>query len=62
MTRMAPKVVTYGVTTVIAGQFPLALVLVDRTSLPVLLAALLAAYGVPSLQPYPFEPVSAQSR
>lgn len=42
MTRMAPKVVTYGVTTVIAGQFPLALVLVDRTSLPVLLAALLA--------------------
>ena len=42
MTRMAPKVVTYGVTTVIAGQLPLALVLVDRTSLPVLLAALLA--------------------
>ena len=42
MTRMAPKVVTYGVTTVIAGQFPMALILVDRTSLPVLLAALLA--------------------
>ncbi len=42
MTRMAPKVVTYGVTTVIAGQLPLALILVDRTSLPVLLAALLA--------------------
>ena len=42
MTRMAPQVVTYGVTTVIAGQLPLPLILVDRTSLPVLLAALLA--------------------
>jgi hypothetical protein len=42
MTRLAPKVVTYGVTTVIAGQLPLPLILVDRTSLPVLLAALLA--------------------
>ncbi|WP_328521456.1 SCO7613 C-terminal domain-containing membrane protein [Kribbella sp. NBC_00359] len=42
MTRTAQKVVTYGVTTVIAGQLPLALILVDRTSLPVLLAALLA--------------------
>jgi hypothetical protein len=41
MTRFAPKVVTYGVTTVIAGQFPLPLVLVDRTSLPVILLALL---------------------
>lgn len=42
MTRVAPKVVTYGVTTVIAGQLPLPLILIDRTSLPVLLAALLA--------------------
>ncbi|WP_241995177.1 SCO7613 C-terminal domain-containing membrane protein [Kribbella antiqua] len=42
MTRLAPKVVTYGVTTVIAGQLPLPLVLIDRTSVPVLLLALLA--------------------
>ncbi|MGW1340786.1 SCO7613 C-terminal domain-containing membrane protein [Kribbella sp. NPDC002412] len=42
MTRLAPKVVTFGVTTVIAGQLPLPLVLVDRVSLPWLLAALLA--------------------
>ena len=42
MTRLAPKVVTYGVTTVIAGQLPLPLILIDRTSLPVLLGALLA--------------------
>ena len=42
MTRLAPRVVTYGVTTVIAGQLPLPLILVDRTNLPVLLAALLA--------------------
>jgi hypothetical protein len=42
MTRLAPKVVTYGVTTVIAGQAPLPLVLIDRVSLPWLLAALLA--------------------
>ncbi|MEU4601408.1 hypothetical protein AB0F43_00380 [Kribbella sp. NPDC023972] len=41
MTRLAPKVVTYGVTTVIAGQLPLPLVLIDRVSLPWLLAALL---------------------
>ncbi|MFG1813191.1 SCO7613 C-terminal domain-containing membrane protein [Kribbella sp. NPDC049174] len=41
MTRLAPTVVTYGVTTVIAGQLPLPLVLVDRVSLPWLLAALL---------------------
>jgi hypothetical protein len=40
MTRFAPKVVTYGVTTVIAGQFPLPLILIDRTSLPVILLAL----------------------
>ncbi|WP_165949481.1 SCO7613 C-terminal domain-containing membrane protein [Kribbella turkmenica] len=42
MTRLAPKVVTYGVTAVIAGQLPLPLILVDRVSLPWLLAALLA--------------------
>ncbi|MFI7061083.1 SCO7613 C-terminal domain-containing membrane protein [Kribbella sp. NPDC050124] len=42
MTRPAPKVVTFGVTTVIAGQLPLPLVLADRVSLPWLLAALLA--------------------
>ncbi|MEV5964428.1 hypothetical protein AB0L70_21835 [Kribbella sp. NPDC051952] len=42
MTRLAPRVVTYGVTTVIAGQLPLPLILFDRTSLPVLLAALIA--------------------
>ncbi|MEI8406193.1 MULTISPECIES: SCO7613 C-terminal domain-containing membrane protein [unclassified Kribbella] len=42
MTRLAPTVVTYGVTTVIAGQLPLPLVLIDRVSLPWLLAALLA--------------------
>jgi hypothetical protein len=42
MTRLAPKVVTYGVSTVIAAQLPIPLVLVDRTSLPVLLGALLA--------------------
>ncbi|MEV0287831.1 hypothetical protein AB0H36_27275 [Kribbella sp. NPDC050820] len=42
MTRFAPKVVTFGVTTVIAGQLPLPLVLADRVSLPWLLAALLA--------------------
>ncbi|WP_238174093.1 SCO7613 C-terminal domain-containing membrane protein [Kribbella kalugense] len=42
MTRLAPKVVTYGVTTVIAGQLPLPLILIDRTSLPIILAALLA--------------------
>jgi len=42
MTRLAPKVVTYGVTTVIAGQAPLPLILIDRVSLPWLLAALLA--------------------
>ncbi|GAB2640981.1 hypothetical protein GCM10009743_15070 [Kribbella swartbergensis] len=42
MTRAAPKVVTYGVTTVIAGQLPLPLILIDRVSLPWLLAALLA--------------------
>ncbi|WP_328999148.1 hypothetical protein OHA18_32470 [Kribbella sp. NBC_00709] len=42
MTRLAPKVHTYGVTTVIAAQLPLPLVLHDRTSLPVLLAVLLA--------------------
>jgi hypothetical protein len=41
MTRFAPKVVTYGVTTVIAGQLPLPLILIDRTSLPVNLLALL---------------------
>jgi len=41
MTRLAPKVVTYGVTTVIAGQFPLPLILIDRTNLPVILLALL---------------------
>ncbi|MET9272444.1 hypothetical protein [Kribbella sp. NPDC003557] len=41
MTRLAPKVVTYGVSTVIAAQLPIPLVLVDRTSLPVLLGALL---------------------
>ncbi|MEU4193879.1 DUF2157 domain-containing protein [Kribbella sp. NPDC026611] len=42
MTRLAPKVVTYGVTTVIAAQLPLPLILIHRTSLPVILAALLA--------------------
>ncbi|MGW6196672.1 SCO7613 C-terminal domain-containing membrane protein [Kribbella sp. NPDC055110] len=42
MTRLAPKVVTYGVTTVIAAQIPVPLVLIDRASLPVLLGALLA--------------------
>ncbi|MGW6275874.1 SCO7613 C-terminal domain-containing membrane protein [Kribbella sp. NPDC055071] len=42
MTRLARRVVTYGVTAVIAGQLPLPLILVDRTSLPVLLAAMLA--------------------
>ncbi|WP_433168761.1 SCO7613 C-terminal domain-containing membrane protein [Kribbella sp. CA-247076] len=42
MTRLAPKVVTYGVTTVVAGQLPLPLILIDRVSLPWLLAALLA--------------------
>jgi hypothetical protein len=42
MTRLAPKVVTYGVTTVIVGQLPLPLILFDRVSLPWLLAALLA--------------------
>jgi hypothetical protein len=42
MTRAAPKVVTYGVTTVIAGQLPLPLILFDRVSLPWLLAALLS--------------------
>ncbi|TDW86190.1 SCO7613 C-terminal domain-containing membrane protein [Kribbella sp. VKM Ac-2566] len=41
MTRLAPKVVTYGVTTVIAAQLPIPLVLIDRASLPVLLGALL---------------------
>ncbi|TDO44741.1 putative membrane protein DUF2157 [Kribbella sp. VKM Ac-2571] len=42
MTRLAPKVITYGVTTVIAAQLPIPLVLIDRASLPVLLGALLA--------------------
>ncbi len=42
MTRLAPRVVTYGVTTVIAGQVPLPLILIDRVSLPWLLGALLA--------------------
>ena len=42
MTRLAPKVVTYGVSTVVAAQLPLPLVLIDRTSLPVVLGALLA--------------------
>lgn len=42
MTRLAPKVVTYGVSTVIAAQLPIPLVLIDRASLPVLLGALLA--------------------
>jgi hypothetical protein len=42
MTRAAPKVVTYGVTTVIAAQLPLTLVLVHRTTFPVILGALLA--------------------
>lgn len=41
MTRIVPKVVTYGVTAVVAGQLPLPLLLFDRTSLPVALAALL---------------------
>ncbi|MGW5189338.1 SCO7613 C-terminal domain-containing membrane protein [Kribbella sp. NPDC004138] len=41
MTRLAPKVVTYGVSTVVAAQLPIPLVLIDRTSLPVVLAALL---------------------
>lgn len=42
MTRLAPKVITYGVTTVIAAQLPVPLVLIDRASLPVILGALLA--------------------
>lgn len=42
MTRLAPKVVTFGVTTVIAGQLPVPLLLLDRVSLHVTLAALLA--------------------
>ncbi|WP_350276748.1 hypothetical protein [Kribbella sp. HUAS MG21] len=42
MTRLAPKVVTYGVATVIVSQLPLPLVLLDRTTLPVVLGTLLA--------------------
>ncbi|MFG1908330.1 SCO7613 C-terminal domain-containing membrane protein [Kribbella sp. NPDC048928] len=42
MTRAAPKVVTYGVITVIAGQLALPLLLLHRTTLPIILAALLA--------------------
>ncbi|MFI5692501.1 SCO7613 C-terminal domain-containing membrane protein [Kribbella sp. NPDC051586] len=42
MTRLAPKVTTYGVITVIAAQLPLPLTLLNRTSLPVILATLLA--------------------